>query len=211
MLQLNFEIVHTEVDESQEAQTVVREIVKKFRKFPKSAHSYLLDTNRALIYQFSTKNKTKIAESYTLRSKFYYGMGFYEHCLNSLKLAEPNHEDKNSIDDIREKCLKAMKKKKDKSTFPNCYRFKLTFPPNPKMPFFIDSLNTGQDFVFGKVLTSSRDLRAGNVIANINNPLVVISDDMRESLCFQCGRNNNFDLRIAEAFSRGLTYGETEI
>lgn len=165
-----------------------------------TAQQSLLHYNRALIE--AGHNKEKTSQFYIARCMIYQELGFYKHCLHNIELAEPNYP-RNVIKKLRENCLQLMKKTDDKSANAMTNSFKLSFPENPKLPFFVDGLTLKTDFLYGNFLATNQDLKAGHVIALINNPIVVISEQMREHLCFNCLKNNNFDLRPFETYDEG--------
>lgn len=162
-------------------------------------HDILLTCNQNLL-----SGNNDLAQSYVARSHFLLDMYFYDHCMNSIKLAElssPSKDTELFIQAMREDYAYLMKAQKEDASFnPHANKFKLSYPANPKLPFFVDALDVRHDMIFGNILVTKDKLKAGDVIAEIDDPIVAISEEMRARLCYQCMRNNNFDLRTYEKF-----------
>lgn len=127
--------------------------------------------------------------------------------MKNIKLAESTSPSKDTeifIRAMREDYEMVRKShKEDMSPNPHANKFKLSYPANPKLPFFIDALSDNHDMIYGKILVTKEKLKAGDVIAEIDDPFVTVSEEMRARLCNQCMKNNNFDLRIYEKFKGG--------
>lgn len=164
-----------------------------------TTHELLLACNQNLLSETND-----LAQSYVMRSHFLLDMYFYDNSMNSIKLAELSSPSKDT-----ELFIQAMRKdyanltkvqKEDLSENPHANKFTLFYPANPKLPFFIDALDVRHDMIFGNILVTKEKLKAGDVIAEIHDPIVTISEEMRARLCYQCMRNNNFDLQTHEKF-----------
>lgn len=168
----------------------IKNLPGDFRNF---SLAFLIACNRSMLEEFD-EDKMWTADCYAVRAHQFLIMRFFSNCMNSLKLAESIHHSDETTETLREKCTEMMKKFKDMSANPYANKFKLSYSVNRKLPFFIDALDVSKDFIFGKVLMTKQNLKAGDVIAEINDPWIAVTKEMRGSLCFNCMRNNNFDL-----------------
>lgn len=117
----------------------------------------------------------------------------YDECLLNIEWARENNYPKNKmkvLDEREEKC-KIMKEKvnpeDEKKNNPWNY-FKLSHPPNPKIPFIVECLTMTKTGTFGRGIYALRDLKPGDIIA-IETPTINIlyqSDDGRYKFCCVC-------------------------
>jgi len=153
--------------------------------------------NKALVC--ARFDKEQAALCYANRSAVYLELEYYQHCLHNIELAEPNFPpDKiQNLHDRRNRCLELMKTKEDKALKVFDHDFKLSYEPNPKIPFFIDALELKDDPKLGKNLITTRDLKAGDVIAVIDKPWRVPICNLEVNYvlgCYTCADTNNGDL-----------------
>lgn len=153
--------------------------------------------NKALIY--ARKDPYRMAMCYSNRSAVYLKLEYFAHCLNNISLAEPHYpKDKiQKLHDRRQQCLVLMAKCDEKSLADLDHDFKLSYEPNKRLPFFIDAIEMREDDTFGKQLITTRDLKAGDVIAVIDKPLgrAIYSIHQNHPMgCYTCFKTNNGDL-----------------
>lgn len=169
------------------------------RKF----HSALLRYNESLCYAKPGSENAGLA--YANRSAVYFEMTLYERCLSNIELAKQNHYPEKSFEILKkrqEKCDELMKQQTKK---PPCLwdLFKLSHPPNKKIPFIVDCLEVKCSEQFGRYITTNRALKVGDIIA-IERPYfsILLSESnfvgIAESNVFQrctnCLKQNYLDL-----------------
>lgn len=72
--------------------------------------------------------------------------------------------------------------------------FKLSYPPNKSVPFIVNCLELRNDESFGRYITTSRDLRPGDILA-IEEPFFKIVDKTASHFrCANCLRSNFMNL-----------------
>lgn len=158
--------------------------------------------NKALVY--ARDDRTRAAMCYGNRSAVYLELKYFDHCLRNIDLAEPYFpvNAKQKLYDRRTECQKIMKMHSDESLHTFKHEFKLSYDANPKIPFFIDALKLRENSEDGKHLITTRDLKAGDVIAVINkpwkNPVPNFMDANYVLGCYTCGDTNNGDLILGK-------------
>lgn len=169
-------------------------------------------TNAFIFYNLALlkagSNKVKAALCYGNRSAVYMEMEYYDHCLKNIKHAEKffPREKLPRLHERRDKCLKMISEdglENDKMINPHRNPFKLSYLHNPKIPFFVNALQLVDDVKFGKRLITTRDLKAGDVIALISDPICIGNSRSQAWCCYQCQRINNFDLIASEECKHG--------
>lgn len=166
----------------------------KSRRYRDSILSY----NRALTK--AGNDEDKIALCYANRSAAFMQLGYYTQCLHNIELAEANYprEKLSKLHERREKCLKLMSSQCRTVEAPRNPFEKLTYDVNPKLPFFINDLEMRENSQFGKHLVTTRNLMAGDVIAVINQHVIVPTVKAIDfvSLCYNCLKTNDLDLIV---------------
>lgn len=159
-----------------------------------SFHDALVLYNKSLCHAITN---SELSIGYANRSAVYLKVHLFDKCLENIKLAKDHVLDSNTLPELHErkqKCKKLMKMHKrnlhdDPSNF-----FKLSYPPNKKVPFIVDSLELREDAKFGRYLITSCDLKTGDVIA-IEEPFhKFIDSDLRYSRCTNCLKSNYLSL-----------------
>lgn len=90
-----------------------------------------------------------------------------------------------------------MKASEDKALKVFKHDFKLSYEPNPKIPFFIDGLEPCKNAEYGEHMITTKDLKAGDVIAVMDKPLrmPIFSKFQNHMMgCYTCSDTNNGDL-----------------
>lgn len=166
--------------------------------------------NKALISSCDDANLTSFC--YAERATIFLKLGFYKHCIENIELAKASGypaEDMPKLLDKEQKCLKTMKKFSNNKTSNKLFvkYFKLSHDePNPKLPFFAQCLKLGEDSTYGRYLKTTRDLKAGDIIAIIENYLAFPLDGLRNSQCFNCLKKNDLSLIPSEDCYYGKLY-----
>lgn len=157
----------------------------------------LTQYNKALAIAQNDDVQTSLC--YANRSAVYLELEYFKHCLHNIDLAEKNYpkEKIQKLHDRRQQCLNMMNNSVDKAIHPFTHKFQLSYEPNPKIPFFIDSIQFKEDKTFGKHLITTKKLKAGDVIAVIPDPWRVPIFNLNFDYvygCYTCFKTNNGDL-----------------
>lgn len=153
-------------------------------------------------------DKVQAALAYACRAAVYLEVGFYKHCLHNLDLAESHFpsEKISQIHDRRQKCLLLMQSKQDMEleNLPDNFH-QLSYEANPKLPFFINALELREDETFGRHLITTRDLKAGDVAAVIENPWIFpdTADIVVTNACYHCMKVQDLNLVTGEKCKGG--------
>lgn len=159
--------------------------------------SAIVNYNKALIFADYPFQESMC---YHARSSIYLKIGFFKHCLHSIDLAVENCPPSGvqHLHNNRRKCLKLMKTQPDKGMDAFEHKFNLSYASNPKLPFFIDALKLHEDAKLGKCVITTKDLKAGDVVAALGNswnaPSFNIMLDQKMMACYTCFNSNNGDL-----------------
>lgn len=159
--------------------------------------------NRALLasgdIQDEEEANMKRAMCYGDRATTYLEMKYFEHCLHNIELE--SHYSGVTIQN-RMVCLLREQNSADRVIEPvEKNLFKLSYEPNPKLPFFVDALELKEDHMSGKHIITNRDLRAGDVIAIIEDCWIMENRKIRS--CANCLSVNNLDLMFFDDCKKG--------
>jgi tetratricopeptide (TPR) repeat protein len=144
------------------------------------------DFFKALFYYNETlclaESYYQLALAYANRSAAYLELGVFERCLKNIQYAiDHGYSNLSKLDSRKKICQTRMKSDSKNPDSPWDF-FKLTFEPNPKVPFVADVIGKT-----GNVLTATKDLKTGDVIA-ITDPFFRFTDPSsklhRCSYCF---------------------------
>lgn len=109
-----------------------------------------------------------MALAYGNRSAVFFELNKYEESLLNIQWAKECDYPTDKIDKLNEreeKCKQILSSKpKDPADDPMEF-FKLSYPPNPKIPFLIDGIELRKTEKYGRGLYAKQDLKAGDVIA----------------------------------------------
>lgn len=72
--------------------------------------------------------------------------------------------------------------------------FKLSHPPNPKVPFIVDCLELRYTKNFGRGIYATSDLKAGDIISIENTLFPSMTQDASNSCCVLCLKINQLNL-----------------
>lgn len=154
----------------------------------------LISFNKSLCN--SPLRSKNIGIAFARRSDVYFKLKKLELCVENIKLARQHGF---SVDDTQElvererKCEIALEEQKANDDSPWNY-FKLSHPPNKKIPFIADCLKLHETWKYGRCVITTRSLHAGDVVA-IEQPLFkIINKGNRFSRCGQCIKSNMLSL-----------------
>lgn len=152
--------------------------------------------------------------AYANRSAIYFEVKLYENCLKNIRMAKKSRYPEKSLEVLtkrKEKCVESMGKQSDK--LPNSWDFfKLSYPPNKKLPFIVDYLEVKQDEKYGRHIITHRDLKVGDVVS-IEKPFssILISESKFLKIpelniyqrCSNCLKENALDLMPCDSCCKG--------
>ncbi|KAL7027893.1 hypothetical protein ACKWTF_005639 [Chironomus riparius] len=81
--------------------------------------------------------------------------------------------------------------------------FKLSHPPNPKIPFIADCLEVKENDVYGRFIATKKDLLPGDVVIMEEPFYKIISPSEKNSRCSVCLKQNSLNLISCEKCSAG--------
>lgn len=144
--------------------------------------------------------------AYANRSSIYFELRMYRTCVENIKLARKSHypdEKMKVLNDREEKCHKLIKSGALDIDFDVWDFFKLSYKPNKKVPFIIEGLELAESEKYGRMIVTTRDLKAGNIIA-IEKPCFTELEVYAKDHCNYCLKNNHFSLMPCEKCPKGL-------
>lgn len=124
-------------------------------------------------------------------------MGKHALAIENIKLARENGfpaAKLPQLDAREEKCRKLMEEfGPDKSCVAEKF-FKLSHPPNEKIPFIAGCLELRQTAKYGRGIYTTKDLKTGDVIA-IDKPVFAwLNDSVNDTACLRCTKTNDGNL-----------------
>lgn len=151
---------------SNEKAEILRSEGNKFyreRRFFKA----LLLYNESLCYAEPTSENVGLA--FANRSAVYFEMKFYEKCLKNIELAKRHQYPESSCEIINkrfDKCedsLRGQKPINDPKSDVWSF-FKLSYPPNKKLPYIAECLEMKTSKKYGRHVITNQDLKVGDII-----------------------------------------------
>jgi tetratricopeptide (TPR) repeat protein len=141
------------------------------------------------------ESEEKKALAYGNRSAVFMQVKKYEECLQNIKQAKkfyPAEKIKN-LNECEERCKKLIEEAKDPKDDALEY-FKLSYPPNPKIPFIIDGLEIRDTGDGRKGIFTTRDLNPGDVISSEEPCFRRVFCSGQYNRCCLCLKVNNMNL-----------------
>ena len=156
---------------SRKSETKSKSLRSEGNKFysEKKFFDALIKYNESLSY--AEPSSENLGHAFANRSAVFFEMKLIERCLNNIELARKNFypECKNETLKMREmKCREMMKSHREKSLDVWNF-FKLSYPPNPKLPFVADCLEVKRSKKYGRHVITNQDLRVGDIVV-VENP-----------------------------------------
>lgn len=146
-------------------------------------------------------NREDVSLAYAGRSEVYLEVREFEKCLENIKCAKEAGFLIELLNVTEAKCKKLM------SCHQSCVNedpwsfFKLSYPANKKIPFIANCLEVKHDKNFGRYITTSLNLRPGDIIA-IEEPFFKIVDGSAGHLrCANCLKSNKMNLKSSSLCS----------
>lgn len=153
------------VRKSNEVSAVLRAEGNQFYA-QKDFYNALLKYNESLCRAESGSENLGLA--YANRSAVYFEMKLFDECIVNIGLARQNHypETSNEILNKRhDKCVELMRQLKPEAKASTQKIFSLSYPSHEAVPFIADCLDLKTDKQYGRHISTSRQLKVGDVIA----------------------------------------------
>lgn len=159
----------------------------------------LIAYNRSICH--TTTGSPELGLLYAKRSAVYFDGKVYSKCLENIQLAREHGFPAKRISELDER-EKACLNKADGIFDPWSF-FKLSHPPNEKIPFIVNCLELREDKKFGRHIVTTRDLKVGDFIA-IEEPYFTFWHDSCDVYrCSICLKSNHVSLIPCEKCARG--------
>lgn len=178
----------------------------------------LIKYNQSLC--FAEFNSENLGLAFANRSAVYFEMRLFNQCLKNMKLARENRYPERNFDILRKREEKCKDLQGGKLTSNPRSFFKLSHPPNKKLPFIVDCLEVKCDQKYGRYVTTNRSLKVGEIVS-IEQPFcgVLLSDskflEVPEANIFQrcsnCLTENALDLLPCRGCGGGMKKGKWNI
>lgn len=166
----------------------------------------LLHYNQSLCFA----DEDQAALCYGNRSAVYFRLKLYRDCLNNISFARKNYpkEKMNKLEQREEKCLiqyleELDSDQSDVDGIHNNEIFKLSYPANPKLPFFANCIELKEDSTIGPHIVTNRDLQAGDIIAIVPRFIKSIQKQSMLHHCSYCLNSSNLCLKPCPKCSNG--------
>jgi tetratricopeptide (TPR) repeat protein len=172
------------------------------RKF----HESLLKYNESLC--LAEAGSENLGYAYANRSAVYFELRVFDKCLKNVEAAMENHYPEKSWEILKKRQEKCQQLSSQQEKLFNPWNFfKLSHPPNEKIPYIADCLQVKTSDKFGRYVVTNKALKVGDVIA-IEKPFCSLLDaNNPESNIFQrcsnCARDNAMDLYPCSSCCRG--------
>lgn len=159
----------------------------------------LISYNKCLCY---AEDGAMASLAYANRSAVYLEVKLYEKCLDNIEAARDSGYPKDKLHkliDRAEKCKKLMKSHSEDPDDDPMSFFKLSHPPNDKIPYIVNCLEYRESDKFGRYIVTTAALRPGDIIA-IEEPFYkVINKQFCDRRCTNCLKSNNLSLIPCES------------
>lgn len=179
-------------------------------------HDALLKYNESLC--FAELGSENLGLAYANRSAVYFEMKIFERCLKNIEMAKLNNYPEKTLDLLRkreEKCNEIMKNQslnQSEKFYDPWNFFKLSYPPNKKLPFIANCLEVDCNEQFGRYIVTNKQLNVGDIVAIekpfcsvllAESPFVEIPTSNILQNCTNCLKANYLDLIPCELCCKG--------
>lgn len=178
------------------------------RKF-KSSNFWEALKNYNMSLSFAELGSSQAALAYGNRSAVYFEVKEYGKCLENIKQAIDAGFPKEKLQNLsnrEQSCLKAMEHYKSDPDNDPWNFFKLSYPPNDKLPFAADCLELHENEKYGRHIVTNRYLKPGDVIVLEETPFKAINDSGKYVRCANCFKSNKMSLIPMESCANGKIF-----
>lgn len=163
---------------------------------------------------FSLSDTPQVSLIFANRSAIYLKAKLYRRCLENIELARKfgYPSDKlQKLDEREQKCLKWMENHQPHPERDPWNFFKLSYPPNEKIPFIVNCLELHEDEKYGRYIVTNTNLRPGDVIA-IDEPVFRYRyKSLCAKLCAYCLKSNDLCLFPCPSCTTGKRHGSDSV
>lgn len=130
------------------------------------------------------------------RSFVYLQLKRYQKCLESIKFAKNIlnlSANDSTFSDLEDICMRniSLEKKEENNEVPF---FKISYPEHKNIPFIIDCLKPTDTWKYGRCVITTKDLKAGDIIAIEESYFRMLNRDARHIRCANCFKSNFLNL-----------------
>lgn len=165
--------------------------------------------NRSLCY--GKMGSEHVALTYGNRSAVYLETQEFEKCLENIKLARDAGYPKDKLDRLSDRetlCKKTMSKHKQDLDNEKWTFFKLSYPPNDKLPFIANCLELSANKNFGRHIITNQDLKPGDIVALEETPFKALNRKGTYIRCANCFKSNKMSLIPSVNCAQGKDHDE---
>jgi tetratricopeptide (TPR) repeat protein len=153
----------------------------------------LISYNKSLCHAVPQSRHLSLA--YANRSAVYLVLKEYDKCLENIQLARDHgYQPEEKLKQREENCLEAMNNHRVDSENDPSQFFKLSYPPNKKIPFIANCLELKENEQFGRHIITNKDLLPGDVVGIEEAFLKLIDKSSIYVRCSNCLRSNMLSL-----------------
>lgn len=147
---------------------------------------------------FCEKGTENMGMAYANRSAVYFMTGYYELCLENIELALQNAYPevlKDKLIKRKNDCLYKINNGGEKLVKPKEIDIKLSYEPNPKIPFMVEGIDLKVNEKYGRHLIAKQNFNPGDILI-IEKPFTsILSKDKVYSYCLYCMNSNLMNLK----------------
>lgn len=155
---------------------------------------------------FARTGSVLISMAYGNRSAVYFMAREFEKCLENIKLARDSNYPPDKLDQliVREgKCRKFLKHRKLSVDSDPWNFFKLSYPPNEKLPFMANCLELRNDETYGRHIITKQSLKPGDIIVIEETPFKALEEFGTFIRCANCFKSNKMSLIPMDGCANG--------
>lgn len=158
------------------------------KKFFKALSSY----NKSLCH---AESKQTFGLAYANRSAVYLETKRIKECLENIKLARDHgYPNLKKLSEREAKCKELIAENLTDPYEEAREFFKLSYPPNKKVPYIANCLEVKENEKFGRYIVTNRDLKPGDIVAIEEPFLKYLKRDFTFVRCTYCLKANNLNL-----------------
>lgn len=176
------------------ATKLVRSLIEKGDKCFREEKYFaaLIAYNKSLCY---AAGSAEMSEGFAGRSAVYFETKHFEKCLENIQFAKESFGLCNGVTlmEREDRCKENFVQQEDAWSV-----FKLSRPPNPRVPLIVNCLSLRENEMFGRFIVTDKNLSPGEIIA-IEEPFVKFVDfttlnHYKHQRCFNCLKTNQLSL-----------------
>ena len=141
--------------------------------------------------------KKVLSLGYANRSAVYIEIESYEACLKNIQWARENDYPMDKIEKLNEreqKCKRFILEGKKNLVEDPWDFFKLSYPPNKKIPWIVDRLELRKTKKYGRGIYATKDLKVGDIICVEDSIFGLLDGDSYYMYCNNCLKTSKMNL-----------------